>query len=65
MKSIKESDLYFPLQQKLKEIFDSLYVAESYVYSREGYQKAPTTGITNPHLEITAHGKFSELFIDN
>jgi hypothetical protein len=59
--SAKETDLYFPLQQKLKEIFDALYVAESYTYTREGYMRGPTIGITNPHLEITAHGKFSEL----
>lgn len=49
------------MQQKLKEIFDELYVAESYTRSTEGYMRGPTTGIRNPHLEITAHGKFSEL----
>jgi len=57
----EEKKLYFPLLQKLKEIFDSLYVAESYVYTSDGLIRAPTTGITNPHLEITANGKFSEL----
>ncbi|HVP93235.1 MAG TPA: hypothetical protein VMS94_05795 [Acidobacteriota bacterium] len=60
-KAKEEEKLYFPLLQKLKEIFDRWYVAESYTYSREGYMKGPTNGITNPHLEITAYGKFSEL----
>jgi hypothetical protein len=27
--------------------------------------KGPTSGITNPHLEITAHGKFSPLLHSN
>jgi len=56
-----EDKLYWPLLQKLREIFDRWYVAESYAYSREGYMRAPTSSITNPHLEITANGKFSEL----
>jgi hypothetical protein len=56
----EETDLYSPLQQSLKEIFDRLYVDEPYSYSREGYQRGPTSGITNPHLEITAYGKFSD-----
>ncbi len=59
-KKVKEEDLYFPILEALRGIFDRWYVAESYVYSREGLQRAPTSGITNPHLEITAHGDFSE-----
>jgi len=59
-KAKEEEKLYCPLLQSLKEIFDRWYVAESYTYSREGYMRAPTSGITNPHLEITAYGKFSE-----
>ena len=64
-KTKKEEHLYFPLLQKLKEIFDRWYVAESYVYTRQGLMRAPTSGITNPHLEITAHGEFSELLHSN
>lgn len=64
-KAKEEKQLYFPLLQKLKEIFDRSYVAESYAYTREGLMRAPTSGITNPHLEITAHGKFSELLHSN
>ena len=56
-----EEKLYFPLLQTLREFFDSDYVANSYAYSPEGRMRAPTRGITNPHLEITAHGKFSEV----
>jgi hypothetical protein len=57
---LKEEELYFPILNMLKEMFDRFYVAESYVYARNGLQKAPTSGITNPHLIITAHGDFSE-----
>ncbi len=60
MSSKDEEKLYFPILEALKSIFDRWYVADSYVYNREGLQKAPTTGIANPHLEITAHGDFSE-----
>ena len=60
-KNSDESKLYFPLCQTLKEIFDSCYVAESYVYDRKGLQRAPLYSIKNPHLEITEHGKFSDL----
>jgi len=56
----EEEKLYFPLLKKLKEIFDRYYVAESSTVSREGNMMAPTSSIINPHLEITAHGKFSE-----
>lgn len=61
----KEEELYYPYLQTLKGIFDRYYVAESYVYSREGLQRAPTDGITNPHLEITAYGEFSEKLQNN
>ena len=56
----KEEELYFPYLQTLKEIFDRWYVAEPYAYTREGLMRAPTSGITNTNLEITAHGEFSE-----
>ena len=59
-KKVKEEKLYYPIWEKLREIFDQCYVEESYVYAKDGLMKAPTTGITNPHLEITAHGEFSE-----
>lgn len=62
---VKEEELYYELLQNLKEFFDRWYVAESYAFSREGWMRAPTTSITNPHLEITAHGKFSELLQNN
>jgi hypothetical protein len=57
---MKEESLYFPILEALRGIFDRFYVAESYAYSREGLMRAPSSGITNPHLEITANGDFSE-----
>ena len=59
-KKVKEEDLYYPIMEAMKGIFDRWYVEESYVYTRDGLQRAMTSGITNPHLEITAHGDFSE-----
>ena len=59
-KKVKEEDYYFPIMEVLKGIFDRWYVEVSYAYSKEGYMRAPSSGITNPHLEITAHGEFSE-----
>ena len=60
-KKREESRLYFPLCQKLKEIFDVYYVADSYTIDRKtGYMKAPTNSITNPLLEITANGEVSD-----
>src|SRR5665648_321910 len=56
----KEKALYLPILETLKCAFDRWYVAESYAYSPKGYTRAPLTGITNPHLEITANGEFSE-----
>jgi hypothetical protein len=56
----KEEELYAPVLEALKGIFDRWYVEESYVYSREGLQRAMESGIKNPHLRITAHGEFSE-----
>ena len=46
----------------MKEIFDRFYVAESYTIDRKtGYQRVSLNSIRNPHLEITAEGKFSDL----
>jgi hypothetical protein len=59
-KKVKEENLYYPIVEALKGIFDRWYVDESYVYTRDGIQRAPTSGITNPHLIITAHGEFSD-----
>lgn len=56
----KENELYFQISETLKSVFDRWYLEESYAYSKEGYQRAPMSGITNPHLEITAQGNFSE-----
>ena len=56
-----EPQLYFPLCQKLKEIFDTMYVEDSYTIERKtGYMRAPAYGIKNPCLEITANGKVSD-----
>ena len=51
--------------EKLKEIFDRWYVKEPYAYRKIPHtdycaMAAPSSGITNPHLEITANGNFSE-----
>jgi hypothetical protein len=59
-KKVKEEKLYYPIMEALKGIFDRWYVEVSYAYTKEGYMRAPSSGITNPHLEITAHGEFSE-----
>jgi hypothetical protein len=59
-KKPKEEELYYPIMEVLKGIFDRWYVDVSYAYSKEGYMRAPSSGITNPHLEVTAHGGFSE-----
>ena len=60
--SQNEPKLYFPLCQKLKEIFDTMYVEDSYTIDRKtGYMRAPAYGIKNPCLEITANGKVSDL----
>jgi len=56
----RENELYFQISETLKSVFDRWYLDESYEYSKEGYQRAPMGGITNPHLEITAQGNFSE-----
>ena len=61
----KEDKLYFPVVEKLKEIFDRWYVKEPYAYRKIPHtdywaMAAPSSGITNPHLEITAKGNFSE-----
>jgi hypothetical protein len=59
-KKAKEEELYYPIMEVLKGIFDRWYVEVSYAYSKEGYMRALSSGITNPHLEVTAHGEFSE-----
>ena len=64
-KAEKESELYFPILETLKKVFDRWYVAEPYAYARQknrmhDLMRAPTSGITNPHLDITAKGNFSE-----
>jgi hypothetical protein len=60
-KNRRESRLYFPLCQTLKQIFDRYYVADSYAIDRKtGFQRGPINAIQNPHLEITAYGKFTD-----
>ena len=61
----EKEELYFPYLQELRGIFDRCYVAESYVYAKDGRQIAPSDGITNPHLEIMAQGNFSEKLQNN
>ena len=55
-----EEKLYRPTLEVIRDIFDRWYIDEPYAYTKEGLMKAPSDGITNPHLEITAHGEFSE-----
>ena len=59
-KKVREEDLYYPIMEALKGIFDRWYLDESYVYTRDGLQRAMSSGIKNPHLIITAHGEFSD-----
>ena len=55
-----EEDYYFPIFERLRDIFDRWYVDEPYAVARDGVMKAPSSGITNPHLKITAHGEFDD-----
>ena len=60
-----EEKLYVPIVQNLKSIYDYWYLDRSQVYAGkpdDNYrpQYNLTSAITNPHLEITAHGEFSE-----
>jgi hypothetical protein len=60
-----EEKLYAPIVETLKKIYDYWYLDRSQVYSgkpndKNRLQYSPSTEITNPHLEITAHGEFSE-----
>jgi hypothetical protein len=60
-KEKKEEQLYLPVLDTLKQVFDRFYVAECQMYdSSSGLQRIPSSFIRNPHLEITAHGEFSE-----
>jgi hypothetical protein len=61
-----EEKLYEPIVETLKSIYDYWYLERSQIYSgkpnddnRLQYNLI-TTEIKNPHLEITAHGEFSE-----
>lgn len=51
----KEELLYKPVLNTLKNVFDRYYVEKPVNYP---YQHVPE--LKNPHLEITAQGKFSE-----
>jgi hypothetical protein len=60
-----EEKLYAPIVENLKFIYDYWYLDKSQVYAGkpdDNYrpQYNLTTAIKNPHLEITAHGEFSE-----
>lgn len=60
-----EEKLYVPIVETLKSIYDYWYLDKSQVYTGKPYddnrlQYNLTTAIKNPHLEITAHGEFSE-----
>jgi hypothetical protein len=60
-----EEKLYAPIVDTLKSIYDYWYLDTSQVYAgkpNDDYrpQYNLTTAIRNPHLEITAHGEFSE-----
>jgi hypothetical protein len=60
-----EERLYAPIVENLKSIYNYWYLDKSQVYAGkpdDDYrpQYNLTTAITNPHLEITAHGEFSE-----
>jgi hypothetical protein len=60
-----EEKLYAPIVETLKAIYDYWYLERSQVYSgkpndKNRLQYNLTTAIKNPHLEITAHGEFSE-----
>ena len=60
-----EEKLYAPIVETLKSTYDYWYLDKSQVYAGkpdDNYrpQHSPTTAIRNPHLEITAYGKFSE-----
>lgn len=60
-----EEKLYAPIVETLKAIYDYWYLDKSQVYTGKPNDKRRlqynlTTAIKNPHLEITAHGEFSE-----
>jgi len=58
--AIPEETLYTNVLHTMRVIFDKNYLDVSYTVSQEGHQKAPTDWITNPHLEDTHFGNFSE-----
>jgi hypothetical protein len=60
-----EERLYSPVVQALKTMFDYWYCDQSQHYGgklgdKYRPQSSPIGEIRNPHLEITAHGEFSE-----
>jgi hypothetical protein len=60
-----EEKLYVPIVENLKSVYDYWYLDKSQIYSGKPEDKyrlqySPKSTIRNPHLEITAHGKFSE-----
>lgn len=55
-----EEALYANVLQTVRTIFDQNYLDVSYTRSPEGYQKASIDWITNPCLEDTHLGNFSE-----
>ena len=62
----KEKDFYSHIIEALKGVYDRWYVDECYAYVRNpknrdnDMMRAPSSGISNPHLEITAYGEMSE-----
>jgi hypothetical protein len=56
-----EAELYSPIVETMKSVFDRWYLEESQVYTKQGLQYNLTTAIKNPHLEVTAKGNFSEI----
>lgn len=59
-KVASEKELYANVLYTVRTIFDRNYLDVPYTISKEGYQKASTDWITNPHLEDTHTGNFSE-----
>lgn len=66
LKQTKEEKLYAPVVESLKSIYDYWYLDRSIRYGgkpSDAYRpqsNLSTAEIKNPHLEITAHGKFYE-----
>lgn len=56
----REKELYANVLHTVRAIFDTWYLDVPYGINREGIQNASPDWITNPHLEDTHIGDFSE-----